>query len=77
MLEVAVVVEVSDREYVRGFDSGRFALLVDFSSGGERPAADPRKVRGSPARPAKETADGSGNREVVQLGQGLRFYRPR
>jgi hypothetical protein len=29
MLEVAVVVEVSDREDARGFDSGRFALLVD------------------------------------------------
>src|SRR5262249_53724356 len=51
-LEAAVVVvEVSDREDARGFDSGRFALLVDLSCGGERPAADPRKVRGSPARP--------------------------
>jgi len=30
VLEVAVVVEVSDREDARGFDSGRFALLVDF-----------------------------------------------
>src|SRR5215469_1211756 len=29
-----------------------------FSCGGERPAADPRKVRGFPARPSKETADG-------------------
>jgi hypothetical protein len=27
---VVVVVEVSDREDARGFDSGRFALLVDF-----------------------------------------------
>jgi hypothetical protein len=43
-------------EDARGFDSGRFALLVDFSFGGERPAADPRKVRGFPARPSKETA---------------------
>jgi hypothetical protein len=25
-----VVVEVSDREDARGFDSGRFAVLVDF-----------------------------------------------
>jgi hypothetical protein len=30
VLEVAVVVEVSDREDARGFDSGRFALLVGF-----------------------------------------------
>jgi hypothetical protein len=30
VLEVAVVVEVGDREDARGFDSGRFALLVDF-----------------------------------------------
>src|SRR5215471_20231155 len=29
VLEVVVVVEVSDREDARGFDSGRFALLVD------------------------------------------------
>ena len=30
VLEVTVVVEVSDREDARGFDSGRFALLADF-----------------------------------------------
>jgi hypothetical protein len=30
VLEIAVVVEVSDREDARGFDSGRFALLVGF-----------------------------------------------
>src|SRR5215471_7036271 len=77
VLEAAVVVEVSDGEDARGFDSGRFALPVDLSCGGERPAADPRKVRGFPARPLEETADGSGNREMVQPGQGLRFYRPR
>src|SRR5215472_9477696 len=35
VLAVAVVVEVSDREDARGFDSGRFALLADFSCGGE------------------------------------------
>jgi hypothetical protein len=29
-LEVTVVVEVSDREDARGFDSGRFAFLVDL-----------------------------------------------
>jgi hypothetical protein len=47
---VVVVVEVSDREDARGFDSGRFVQLVDSSFGGERPAADPREVRGFPAR---------------------------
>jgi len=30
VLEMNVVVEVSDREDARGFDSGRFALLVDL-----------------------------------------------
>jgi hypothetical protein len=30
VLEIRVVVEVSDREGVRGFDSGRFALLEDL-----------------------------------------------
>jgi hypothetical protein len=30
VLEMNVVVEVSDREGARGFDSGRFALLVDL-----------------------------------------------
>jgi hypothetical protein len=30
VLVVAVVVEVSDGEDARGFDSGRFALLADF-----------------------------------------------
>jgi hypothetical protein len=31
VLEIRVVVEVSDREDARGFDSGRFALLEDLS----------------------------------------------
>ena len=30
VLEICVVVEVSDREDARGFDSGRFALLEDL-----------------------------------------------
>jgi hypothetical protein len=30
VLEISVVVEVSDREDARDFDSGRFASLVDF-----------------------------------------------
>jgi CspA family cold shock protein len=50
VLEAAVVVEVSDREDARGFDSGRFALLVDFppAASGQQliraRCADPRLV---------------------------------
>jgi hypothetical protein len=39
VLEMNVVVEVSDREDARGFDIGRFVSLVDLFFGGELPAA--------------------------------------
>src|SRR6266566_9097455 len=72
VLEICVVVEVSDREDARGFDSGRFALLEDLFppvvSGQQRSTQGAWALGSS----QKETADGSGNREMVQPGQGLR-----
>jgi hypothetical protein len=43
-------------EDARGFDSGRFALLVDFPPVASGQQLIRAKVRGFPARPSKETA---------------------
>jgi CspA family cold shock protein len=60
----------------RRFDSGRFRFACRFSSGGERPAADPRKVRGSQARPLKEKQMAQGTVKWFNPDKGYGFIAP-